>query len=93
MKKFFLIRSSVCSNLMTDTETIFPKEVQQGCWLGCVPTKFPSSIDAFILLSKILEFVFSFFLTSFILELLYQLRNLWFRELYEGSVGYVLGQK
>ena len=43
VEKKFLICSSYFSKLTKDTETILPQDKQQGCKLGFVPTKFPSS--------------------------------------------------
>ena len=43
VENFFLICSSYFSKLTKDTETILPQDKQQGCELGFVPTKYPSS--------------------------------------------------
>ena len=43
VENLFLICSSYFSKLTKDTKTILPQDKQQGCKLGFVPTKFPSS--------------------------------------------------
>ena len=97
VEKFFLICSSYFSTLTKDTETILPQDKQQGCGLFCTNQVFVIKYDAFVSLLKILDF-FEKFLSSFLLELVYlypvyqdreRIRSPWFRNLYEGSVGYV----